>query len=64
MKKSLTNQLLLKLCLYTIRMDEYISLYDHLMRFTLILNDLAKLSIKVKDDDQAPLVVVLFSHII
>jgi hypothetical protein len=45
-------------------MDEYISLYDHLMRFTLILNDLAKLSIKVKDDDQAPLVVVLFSHII
>jgi gag-polypeptide of LTR copia-type len=53
MKNSLTNQLRLKLCLYTIRMDDGISLCDNLAVFTLILNDLAKLDVKVEDEDQA-----------
>ena len=53
MKKSLTNRLRLKMRLYTLRMDEGISLCDHLAEFTSILNDLDKLGVKVGDEDQA-----------
>jgi gag-polypeptide of LTR copia-type len=52
MKKSLTKRLQLKLRLYTLCMDEGTSLCDHLAKFTSILNDLAKLGIKVDDEDQ------------
>jgi gag-polypeptide of LTR copia-type len=40
MKKSLNNRLRLKLCLYTLRMDECTSISNYIAEFTSILNDL------------------------
>jgi gag-polypeptide of LTR copia-type len=53
MKKSLTNRLRLKLCLYTLRMEEDTSISNHIAGFTSILNDLDMLGVKVEDEDQA-----------
>jgi gag-polypeptide of LTR copia-type len=53
MKKFLTNRLRLKLCLYTLRMEEGISIFNHIMNFISILNDLDRLGVKVEDEDQA-----------
>ena len=61
MKKSLTNQLRLKLRLYTLRMDEGTSLSVHIADFTSILNDLDKLGVKVEDEDQALLLLCSLS---
>jgi gag-polypeptide of LTR copia-type len=61
MKKSLTNRLWLKLRLYTLRMDEGTSLSDHFAKFTLILNDLDKLGVKVEDEDQVLLLLCSLS---
>jgi gag-polypeptide of LTR copia-type len=53
MNKSLTNRLWLKLRIYTLRMDKGTYICDHLVKFTPILNDLAKLGVTVEDEDQA-----------
>jgi len=52
MKKYLTNRLWLKLCLYTLHTAEGTSISNHIAEFTSILNDLGKLDVKVKDEDQ------------
>jgi len=52
-KKSLTNRLQLKLRLYILHMVEGTSIFDHIVEFTSILNDLGKLDVKVEDEDQA-----------
>jgi gag-polypeptide of LTR copia-type len=61
MKKFLTNQLRLKLRLYTLRMEEGISIFNHIMNFTSILNDLDRLGVKVEDEDQALLLLYSLS---
>jgi gag-polypeptide of LTR copia-type len=52
MKKSLTSWLWLKLCLYILRMKEDASISNHIAEFTLILNNLNRLDVKIEDEDQ------------
>jgi len=61
MKKFLTNQLRLKLRLYTLHMAEGTSISDHVAEFTSILNDLGKLDVKVEDEDQTLLLLCYLS---
>jgi gag-polypeptide of LTR copia-type len=51
----------LKLCFYTLCMDEDTYLSDHLTKFISILNDLDKLGVNVEDEDQALLLLYSLS---
>jgi len=53
LKKSLANRLILKQCLFLIRMHEGTPIKSHIAEFFSIINDLDKIEIKLKDEDQA-----------
>jgi gag-polypeptide of LTR copia-type len=61
MKKFLTNQLRLKLRLYTLRMEKCTFIFNHIVEFTSILNDFDMLGVKVEDEDQALLLLCSLS---
>ena len=53
MTKSLTNRLILKERLYTLRMTEGTSIKTHISEFSSIIVDLQNLEVKIEDEDQA-----------
>ena len=64
MTKSLTNKLLLKQCLFSLRMQEGMSLRDHLDQLNTILLELRNIDVKVEDEDATliPLVSLPLSY--
>ena len=58
MTKSLTNKLLLKQRLFSLRMQSGTSLMDHLKNFNSILLDLRNLEVKINDEDVALILLV------
>ncbi|CAM8929401.1 unnamed protein product [Rhodiola kirilowii] len=58
MKKSLTNKLLLKQRLFSLRMQEGTPLRDHLDQLNSILLDLRNIDVKVDDEDAALILLV------
>ncbi|GJV18246.1 transposable element [Tanacetum coccineum] len=59
MTKSLTNKLLLKQRLFSLRMKEGSALKDHLDALNLILMDLKNVEVKIDDEDAALILLVL-----
>ena len=53
LKKSLANRLILKQCLFLIRMHEGTPIKSHIAEFFSIINDLDKIEVKLKDENQA-----------
>ena len=53
LKKSLANQLILKQSLFLLRMHEGTPIKSHIAEFFSIINDLHKIEVKIKDEDQA-----------
>ena len=53
LKKSLANRLILKQRLFPLRMHEGTPIKSHITEFFFIINDLDKIEIKIKDEDQA-----------
>jgi len=53
LKKSLTNQLILKLRLFLLRMHEGLPIKSHIVEFSSIINDLDKIEVKIEDEEQA-----------
>jgi len=53
MKKSLAHRQLLKQQLYSIKIVESKSIMEQLMKFNKILDDLANIEVKVKDEKKA-----------
>ena len=62
MTKSLTNKLLLKQCLFALRMQEGIELRDHLDKLNSILLELRNIDVKVEDEDAALILLVSLSN--
>lgn len=53
MTKTLTNRIYIKSQLYTCKMDEGISLRDHISKFDRIISNLKDIDVKVEGEDQA-----------
>nr|GEV13195.1 retrovirus-related Pol polyprotein from transposon TNT 1-94 [Tanacetum cinerariifolium] len=62
MTKSLTNKLLLKQHLFSLRMKEGSSLKEHLDALNTILMDLKNVEVKIKDEDAALVLLVSLPH--
>ena len=60
MTKSLTNKLLLKQRLFSLRMQEGMPLQDHLDQLNIILLELRNINVKIEDEDVA--LILLFSY--
>nr|GEV45825.1 retrovirus-related Pol polyprotein from transposon TNT 1-94 [Tanacetum cinerariifolium] len=60
MTKSLTNKLLLKQRLFSLRMKEGSSLKEHIDALNSILMDLKNVEVKIKDEDAALVLLVSF----
>ena len=58
MTKSLTNKLLLKQRLFSLRMQEGMSLIDHLDQLNTLLLDLRNIEVKIEDEDAALILLV------
>ena len=52
LKKSLANRLILKQCLFLLRMHEGTPIMSHIAEFLSIINDLDKIEVKIEDEDQ------------
>ena len=53
MTKSLTNKLLLKQCLFGLRMAEGTQLREHLEQLNTLLLELRNIDVKIEDEDAA-----------
>ncbi|KAL0315375.1 UNVERIFIED_CONTAM: Retrovirus-related Pol polyprotein from transposon TNT 1-94 [Sesamum radiatum] len=53
MSKSITNKLYLKQRLYGLKMQEGFDLAQHVNVFNQIITDLARLDVRIKDEDRA-----------
>ena len=53
LRKSLANRLILKQCLFLLRMHEGTHIKSHITEFFSIINDLDKIEVKIEDEDQA-----------
>ena len=53
LKKSLANRLILKQRLFFLPMQEGTPIKSHIAKFSSIINDLDKIEVKIKDEDQA-----------
>nr|GEX53510.1 retrovirus-related Pol polyprotein from transposon TNT 1-94 [Tanacetum cinerariifolium] len=62
MKKSLTNKLLLKQRLFSLRMKEGSSLKEHLDALNSILMDLKNVKVKIEDEDAALIPLVVYQR--
>ena len=52
LKKSLANRLILKQCLFLLRMQEGTPIKSHIAEFLSIINDLDKIEVTIEDEDQ------------
>jgi len=61
LKKSLMNRLILKQYLFFLRMHEGTPIKSYIAKFTSIVNELDKIEVKIKDEDQALLLLCSLS---
>ena len=62
LKKTLTNKLYKKQCLYSLRMSEGTSLTSHIDEFESIIMDLQNLDVTIDDEDKALLLLCSLPH--
>jgi len=64
MKKSLAKQLILKQCLFLLRMHEGTLIKSHIAEFFSIINDLNKIKLKIEDEDQTLLLLCFLPSLV